>query len=79
MQYHEHRSERWIVVEGVATITLGEKSCDIHKSEWIFIPVGERHQLSNNGDCIMQLIEVQLGDYLGEDDIIRLEDNYGRT
>ena len=79
LQYHKHRSERWTVVEGIATVRLGKKICDIHRNEWIYIPVGEQHQLVNNGEVLMQLIEVQLGDYLGEDDIVRLEDNYGRS
>ena len=78
LQYHEHRSERWIVVQGVATVTLGKETREIHRNEWINIPVGKQHQLENNGDSLMQLIEVQIGDYLGEDDIVRLEDKYGR-
>lgn len=78
LQYHEHRSERWIVVQGVATITLGSESHVVGENEWIHIPLKEKHLLSNNGDKVMQLIEVQFGDYLGEDDIIRLEDRYNR-
>ena len=78
LQYHKYRSERWIVVEGVATVTLGSKSHVVKENEWIHIPLGEKHLLSNKGNKIMQLIEVQYGEYLGEDDIIRLEDRYGR-
>jgi mannose-6-phosphate isomerase-like protein (cupin superfamily) len=78
LQFHEHRSERWTVVQGEATVNLGKETYIIQSNNWICIPVGEQHQLSNNGDSIMQLIEVQLGDYLGEDDIIRVKDNYGR-
>ena len=78
LQYHNHRSERWIVVEGVATVTLGAQSHIVKENEWIQIPQQEKHLLSNNGNKVMQLIEVQFGDYLGEDDIIRLEDRYGR-
>ena len=78
LQYHKHRSERWIVVQGVATVTLGSQSYVIEENEWIHIPLNEKHLLSNNGKKVMHLIEVQYGDYLGEDDIIRLEDRYGR-
>ena len=78
LQYHKHRSERWIVVQGVGTVTLGSKRYVLEENEWIHIPMNEKHQLSNNGNEVMQLIEVQFGDYLGEDDIIRLEDRYGR-
>ncbi len=78
MQFHKHRSERWTVIEGEATVKLGDEVKIIHRNEWIYIPVGERHQLTNNGKCLMQLIEVQIGDYLEEDDIVRLTDKYGR-
>ena len=66
------------MVEGVATVTLGSKSHVVKENEWIHIPLREKHQLANNGNKVMQLIEVQFGYYLGEDDIIRLEDRYGR-
>ena len=66
------------MVEGVATITLGSQSYVVKENEWIHIPLNEKHRLANNGNKIMQLIEVQYGQYLGEDDIIRLEDRYGR-
>ena len=79
LQYHKHRSERWIVVQGEATVTLGSQSHVVGENDWIHIPLNEKHQLSNNGNEVMQLIEVQFGDYLGEDDIIRLEDSYGRN
>ena len=78
LQYHKHRSERWIVVQGVATITLGVKSYVVEENDWIHIPLHEKHLLANNGNKVLQLIEVQYGKYLGEDDIIRLEDRYGR-
>jgi len=78
LQYHKHRSERWIVVEGVATVTLGTESFVVSENQWIYIPINEKHLLSNKGSRLMILIEVQYGDYLGEDDIIRLEDRYGR-
>ena len=78
MQYHKYRSERWTVVEGEATVILGDKIFQISVNEWIYIPIGEKHMLSNEKDTTMQLIEVQVGDYLGEDDIVRLDDKYGR-
>ena len=67
------------MVQGVATVTLGSQRYVLEENEWIHIPINEKHQLSNNGNEVMQLIEVQFGDYLGEDDIIRLEDSYGRV
>ena len=78
LQYHKHRSERWIVVQGVATVTLGSQSHVVNENEWINIPLKEVHLLANKGNKVLQLIEVQYGSYLGEDDIIRLEDRYGR-
>ena len=78
LQFHKHRSERWTIVEGEATITLGNKIHKLIVNEWIFIPLGVKHLLANEGKNDMQLIEVQVGDYLGEDDIFRLEDKYGR-
>ena len=78
MQFHKHRSERWTVVQGEATVILGNETFSIPKNESFYIPVGEVHMLKNDGQVIMQLIEVQVGDYLGEDDIVRIEDKYGR-
>ena len=66
------------MVEGTATVILGSKSHVVKENEWIHIPLREKHLLSNKGNKIMQLIEVQYGEYLGEDDIIRVEDRYGR-
>jgi len=79
LQYHKHRSERWIVVQGVASVTLGSQSHIVCENEWINIPLKEKHLLANKGNKVLQLIEVQYGNYLGEDDIIRLEDCYGRA
>ena len=67
------------MVQGVATVTLGSQSYVLEENEWIHIPLNEKHLLSNKGKKLMQLIEVQYGDYLGEDDIIRLEDRYNRN
>jgi len=66
------------VVQGVATIILGVKSYVVEENDWIHIPLREKHLLANNGNKVLQLIEVQYGNYLGEDDIFRLEDRYGR-
>ena len=79
LQYHHHRSEHWTVVQGVATVTLGEDIKQLKVNESIYIPLKEKHALGNEGEELMQLIEVQVGDYLGEDDIVRLEDRYGRA
>jgi mannose-1-phosphate guanylyltransferase/mannose-6-phosphate isomerase len=78
LQMHHHRSEHWIVVRGSATVTLGESTLHLQENESVFIPTGEKHRVANNGDLPLEIIEVQLGSYLGEDDIIRLEDSYGR-
>ena len=59
-------------------MVLGDKSYNIGVNDWIYIPIGEKHMLVNEKETVMQLIEVQVGDYLGEDDIIRLDDKYGR-
>ena len=79
LQYHHHRSEHWTVVQGEATVTVGEDIKKIKINEAVYIPLKEKHALANEGEELMQLIEVQLGDYLGEDDIVRLEDRYGRA
>lgn len=68
-----------MVVQGEATVKLGEETYNVSRNDWIYIPVGEKHLLANEGDTMMQIIEVQVGDYLGEDDIVRLEDKYGRV
>ena len=78
LQFHEHRSERWVVVQGEATVILGKKTYTVPKNEWIYIPQREKHLLENRGKVSVQLIEVQIGSYLGEDDIVRFEDVYGR-
>jgi mannose-1-phosphate guanylyltransferase / mannose-6-phosphate isomerase len=78
LQSHEHRSEHWVVVAGAATITCGEKQVVMHANESIFIPAREKHRLENHGTETITLIEVQVGGYLGEDDIKRYDDVYGR-
>ncbi|MBM74485.1 MAG: mannose-1-phosphate guanylyltransferase/mannose-6-phosphate isomerase [Proteobacteria bacterium] len=79
LQKHRHRAELWIVVEGSAIVTNADKVFEMNKNETTFIEKGAVHRLENRGDEDLVLIEVQVGDYTGEDDIIRLEDIYGRT
>jgi mannose-1-phosphate guanylyltransferase/mannose-6-phosphate isomerase len=79
LQYHHHRAEHWVVVSGTAKVLIGEKSQLVRENESVFIPQGEQHMLENPGKTWLELIEVQSGSYLGEDDIVRLEDVYGRA
>ncbi|MEN6482207.1 MAG: mannose-1-phosphate guanylyltransferase/mannose-6-phosphate isomerase [Anaerolineaceae bacterium] len=79
LQLHRHRSEYWIVAQGAARVTLGEKTIILTENQSIFIPIGEKHRVENPGHVSLQIIEVQSGSYLGEDDIVRLEDEYGRA
>ena len=79
LQYHHHRSEHWTVVQGEALVTVGEDIKKVKVNESVYIPLKEKHSLANEGEELMQLIEVHVGDYLGEDDIVRLEDRYGRV
>lgn len=78
LQMHHHRAEHWIVVEGTAQVRCGEKTMLLSENQSTYIPLGEIHQLSNPGKFPLEIIEVQSGSYLGEDDIVRLEDVYGR-
>lgn len=78
LQYHHHRAEHWIVIAGMARVTVGDKVTTLGPCEQVFIPQGEVHRLENPGNEPVELIEVQYGDYFGEDDIVRLEDVYGR-
>jgi mannose-1-phosphate guanylyltransferase/mannose-6-phosphate isomerase len=78
LQKHYHRAEHWIVVSGTAEVTCGEKVYMVNKNESTYIPIGEKHRLTNPGKIPLQLIEIQSGDYLGEDDIVRFDDIYGR-
>ncbi|KAA1182229.1 mannose-1-phosphate guanylyltransferase/mannose-6-phosphate isomerase [Rhizobium tropici] len=79
LQKHHHRSEHWIVVKGTAEVTVGENVQMLRENESVYIPLGEVHRLSNPGKILLELIEVQTGSYLGEDDIIRLVDEFGRS
>jgi mannose-1-phosphate guanylyltransferase/mannose-6-phosphate isomerase len=78
LQYHHHRAEHWVVVSGTARVTRGEEVFDLSPNQSTYIPLGEVHRLENPGEETLELIEVQSGDYLGEDDIVRLDDVYGR-
>ncbi len=78
LQMHHHRSEHWIVVSGTAAVTLGEKVHLVSENESIYIPLGIQHRIHNPGCIPLHFIEVQSGAYLGEDDIVRSDDNYGR-
>lgn len=79
LQKHHHRSEHWIVVRGAARVTVNETVKTVHENESIYIPIGAVHRLENPGKIPLELIEVQTGSYLGEDDIIRIEDDYQRS
>jgi mannose-1-phosphate guanylyltransferase / mannose-6-phosphate isomerase len=79
MQMHYHRAEHWVVVRGTAEITNGDDTYLLAQNESTFIPVGRRHRLANPGKTPLEIIEVQSGDYLGEDDIVRFDDLYGRS
>jgi len=78
LQKHYHRAEHWVVVKGTAEITNGDKTILLAENQSTYIPFGEVHRLSNPGTTPLEIIEVQSGSYLGEDDIVRFEDTYGR-
>ncbi len=79
LQKHHHRSEHWIVVRGAARVTVNDLVKTVHENESIYIPIGATHRMENPGKIPLELIEVQTGSYLGEDDIIRIEDDYQRS
>ena len=78
LQMHHHRAEHWIVVQGTARITCNEKTFLLSENESTYIPIGATHRIENPGKVALHIVEVQSGSYLGEDDIVRYEDNYGR-
>ncbi|MCQ1834752.1 mannose-1-phosphate guanylyltransferase/mannose-6-phosphate isomerase [Neorhizobium galegae] len=78
LQKHHHRSEHWICVKGTAEVTIGEETRVVRENESVYIPQGEVHRLANPGKIMLEMIEVQTGSYLGEDDIIRIVDEFGR-
>jgi len=78
LQIHHHRAEHWVVVSGTARITRGDETYLLEENQSTYIPIGVRHRIENPGRIPLHIIEVQSGSYLGEDDIVRLEDRYGR-
>jgi mannose-1-phosphate guanylyltransferase/mannose-6-phosphate isomerase len=78
LQVHHRRAEHWVVVSGTARVVKGDERLSLNETESIYVPVGVKHRLENPGDAPVEIIEVQTGDYLGEDDIVRLEDRYHR-
>ena len=79
LQYHHKRAEHWVVTQGKALVQIGDKEFESGPNEHFYIPIGEKHRLTNIGENELELIEVQIGAYLAEDDIVRLEDEYGRN
>jgi mannose-1-phosphate guanylyltransferase/mannose-6-phosphate isomerase len=79
LQMHHHRAEHWIVVRGTARVTRGDETFLLSENESTYIPLGTVHRLENPGRVPLEMIEVQSGSYLGEDDIVRFEDTYGRV
>ncbi|MFA6970126.1 MAG: mannose-1-phosphate guanylyltransferase/mannose-6-phosphate isomerase [Gallionella sp.] len=78
LQSHAHRSEHWVVVSGTATVTNGDEIITVNKNQSTYIPMGTKHCLENRGKIPLHIVEIQVGEYLGEDDIERFDDNYGR-
>lgn len=78
LQKHNQRREHWVVVQGTARVTLGERVFDLHQGEHCDIALGQVHRIANQTQDPVEIVEVQFGSYLGEDDIVRLQDDYGR-
>lgn len=78
LQKHHQRSEHWVVVQGTAQVTLGERVFELHQGEHCDIALGQVHRIANLTQDPVEIVEVQFGSYLGEDDIVRLQDDYGR-
>ena len=78
LQKHARRAEHWVVVQGTALVTLGETTLKLAQGQSCDIAIGQVHRLANTTDALVEIVEVQFGDYLGEDDIVRLQDDYGR-
>ena len=79
LQSHNHRSEHWVITSGCAKVTLGTEELYLNKNDYVYIPVNTLHRIENIGDKLLEFIETQIGNYLGEDDIIRYEDDFGRA
>ena len=78
LQLHHHRAEHWVVVSGTAKVTVGDDTMTLTANQSTYIPPETKHRIENTGDEPLRVIEVQSGDYLGEDDIVRFDDVYGR-
>jgi mannose-1-phosphate guanylyltransferase/mannose-6-phosphate isomerase len=78
LQMHHHRAEHWVVVSGTAEVTNGDQTMVLRENQSTYIPIGRVHRLANPGELPLEIIEVQSGSYLGEDDIVRFQDAYGR-
>ncbi|MCB1983033.1 MAG: cupin domain-containing protein, partial [Rhodoferax sp.] len=78
LQMHHHRAEHWIVVSGTAEVRVGDETRLLTENQSTYIPLGQVHRLANPGKVPLEIVEVQSGSYLGEDDIVRFEDTYGR-
>jgi mannose-6-phosphate isomerase-like protein (cupin superfamily) len=79
LQLHHHRNEHWVLVSGLGEVTVGDTSSIIHPNENVYIPKLSKHRMANPGDIPLEFIEVQTGEYLEEDDIVRFEDDFGRV
>ena len=79
LQSHANRSEHWVIAQGVAKVQLGDEFTELRRNHYIYIPVNSRHRIENIGNEPLVFIETQIGDYLGEDDITRYEDDYNRA
>ena len=79
LQMHHHRAEHWVVVKGIAQVTCDDEVFTLNEDQSTYIPIGSKHRLENIGKIPLELIEVQSGSYLGEDDIVRFDDVYGRS
>ncbi len=79
LQMHHHRAEHWVVVQGAARVTRDDEVIDVHTGQNLYIPLRARHRIENPGEGVLEIIEVQNGEYLGEDDIVRFADDYGRV
>ena len=79
LQYHNHRSEHWVITKGKIIAQVGEDFFNLHRNQSIFIPKGSKHRIINECDELAELIEVQIGESVAESDIVRLQDDYGRT
>jgi mannose-6-phosphate isomerase-like protein (cupin superfamily) len=79
LQSHNHRSENWVIIEGNAVVTVDDKEIPLASNQSVFIPAGKKHRIANQGTGEVKFIEVQTGSYLGEDDIVRYQDDFNRV